>query len=208
VPERRGGTKGARLHDWAYLELADLDAAEYGAAASGVWIRGLLIRRGVAASVTTAVAASVADADLAFFSTWCPAGTRIEALVSVESRRWAIEDSFKTAKNELGRLFHESGTTRPAPGMAGTVMSAGHARLRHDGRDPAPRQRRATPKNNAPPEARDPALIRWSIQESRRIATRLAKQRIDPARVIAWSLWRRAHQAAARQDHIKRKMQR
>jgi len=52
-----------------------------------------------------------------------------------------------------------------------------------------------------------PDLIRWSIQEIRRIATRLAQRRIQPAEVIAWSLWRRAHQAAAQRAHPKRKMQ-
>ena len=50
-------------------------------------------------------------------------------------------------------------------------------------------------------------LIRWSIQEIRRIAHRLARKRIDPAYVIAWSLWRRAHQAAAQKSHIKRRSQ-
>jgi SRSO17 transposase len=39
------GTKGERLYDWAYCELADLDAAEYNEALSAVWTRGLLIRR-------------------------------------------------------------------------------------------------------------------------------------------------------------------
>ena len=39
------GIKGERLYDWAYLRLADLDAADYDAAASGLWTRGLLIRR-------------------------------------------------------------------------------------------------------------------------------------------------------------------
>src|SRR6187397_29955 len=77
------GTKGPRLHDWAYLELADLEAAEYDDGLSGLWTRGLLIRR------------SIADGELAFFSTWCPAGTPIETLVSVEGRRWAIEDAFE-----------------------------------------------------------------------------------------------------------------
>ena len=43
----------------------------------------------------------IADGDLAFFSTWCPAGTSIETLVAVEGHRWAIEDSFETAKNEF-----------------------------------------------------------------------------------------------------------
>ncbi len=50
------------------------------------------------------------------------------------------------------------------------------------------------------PDARDPdtpALIRWSVQEIRRIATRLAQRRIQPAQVIAWPLWRRAHQTVA-----------
>jgi len=45
------------------------------------------------------------------------------------------------------------------------------------------------------------------MQEIRRIATRLARQQIHPAHVIAWSLWRRAHQAAAQQAHFKSKMQ-
>jgi SRSO17 transposase len=90
------GTKGARLHDWVYCELADLDAAEYDEARTGLWTRGLLIRR------------NIADADLAFFSTWCPAGTSIETLVKVEGHRWAIEDSFETAKNELGLDHNET----------------------------------------------------------------------------------------------------
>jgi hypothetical protein len=50
-------------------------------------------------------------------------------------------------------------------------------------------------------------LIRWSIQEIRRIAIRLARKRIKPAHIIAWSLWRRAHQAIARRAHLKEKRQ-
>jgi phosphohistidine phosphatase SixA len=50
-------------------------------------------------------------------------------------------------------------------------------------------------------------LIRWSIQEVRRIAIRLAQRRIKPAHIIAWSTWRRAHQAAAQHAHITRKEQ-
>ena len=90
------GTKGARLHDWAYLELADLDAGDFDATVPGIWTRGLLIRR------------NIADGDLAFFSTWCPIGTSIETLVTVEGHRWAIEDSFETAKNELGLDHNET----------------------------------------------------------------------------------------------------
>ena len=88
------GTKGPRLSDWAYLELADLDADEYRRGATGVWTRGLLIRR------------NIADGECAFFTAWCPAGTTIETLVAVEGRRWAIEGAFETAKTELG-LDHD-----------------------------------------------------------------------------------------------------
>ena len=90
------GTKGARLHDWAYCELADLDANEYDETKSGLWTRGLLIRR------------NISDGDLAYFTTWCPAGTEIQTLVAVEGHRWAIEDSFETTKNELGLDHNES----------------------------------------------------------------------------------------------------
>ena len=91
------GTKGPRLHDWAYLELADLDAGEYNGTLTGKWTRGLLIRRSIAD-----------DDDLAFFSTWCSKGTAMEKLVVVEGHRWAIEDSFETAKNEFGLDHNET----------------------------------------------------------------------------------------------------
>src|SRR5207245_3936956 len=42
------GTKGPRLHDWCYLELADLEVDEYNTANHGLWTRGLLIRRNIA----------------------------------------------------------------------------------------------------------------------------------------------------------------
>ncbi|MCS3716999.1 MULTISPECIES: IS701 family transposase [Bradyrhizobium] len=90
------GTKGPRWHDWTYLELADLDAGEYNDDLAGEWTRGLLIRR------------NIADGSLAFFSTWCPKGTSMQKLVSVEGHRWAIEDSFETAKNELGLDHNET----------------------------------------------------------------------------------------------------
>jgi SRSO17 transposase len=92
------GTKGPRLYDWAYLELADLDAQNFFECRSAqtIWTRGLLIRR------------SLADRELAFFTTWCPKGTPMQMLVEVEGRRWAIEDAFETAKTELGLAQNET----------------------------------------------------------------------------------------------------
>jgi SRSO17 transposase len=90
------GTKGPRLYDWAYLELADLDVSEYSSEQSGLWTRGLLIRR------------TIGDGECAYFTTWCPAGTPIETLVAVEGHRWAVEDGFETAKGELGLDHNET----------------------------------------------------------------------------------------------------
>src|ERR687883_100436 len=89
------GSKGARLYDWAYCELADLEAGEYDSQRTGLWTRCLLIRR------------SLADGKLAF-STWCPAGTEMATLVKVEGHRWAIEDGFEAAKTELGLDHNET----------------------------------------------------------------------------------------------------
>jgi len=97
------GTKGPRLHDWCYLELADLEVEESNDANPGLWTRGLLIRR------------RIADDDLAFFTTWCPAGTSIETLVA---RSKAIGGQSRTVLRPP-RTSSGSITTRADPGMAG-----------------------------------------------------------------------------------------
>src|SRR4051812_48151786 len=192
------GAKGERLFEWAYLELADLEAAEYNQSLSGLWTRGLVIR------------CTIADGELAFFATWCPAGTAMETLVAVEGRRWAIEDGFETAKNELGLDHNE--TRSPAFAGAGLARLAPARRARHaglcDARGHPPQSQHArAPKKQPADDAQEPVLIRWSVHEIRRVVTRLAQRRIQPTAVIAWPLWRRARQAAAQEAHIKSKLQ-
>jgi SRSO17 transposase len=65
-------------------------AAEYDDAHTGRWTRGLLIRR------------NIADGDLAFFATWCPAGTGIETLVKVEGHRWGLKTALRLGGLRLG----------------------------------------------------------------------------------------------------------
>ena len=136
------GTKGPRSYDWAYLELADLDADEYNPALSGTWTRGLLIRR------------DIADGGCAYFSTWCPVGTGIEKSVAVEGRRWAIEDAFETAKTELGLDHNETRSWHGWHRHVSLVMLAYAmlARVRH-------RANRASPPKRAPrlPRTRPPS---------------------------------------------------
>ena len=102
-----------------------------------MWTRGLLIRR------------NIADGDLAFFTTWCPAGTTIQGLVSDEGHRWAIEDSFETTKHELGLDHNE---TRPWHGwhrhvslvmLEFAMMAAIRHRANHI---PPPKRMRTSPR--------------------------------------------------------------
>src|ERR1700758_3880268 len=128
------GTKGPRLHDWCYLELADLDAEEFNGVDQGLWTRGLLIRR------------RIADDDLAFFSTWCPAGTSIATLVAVEGHRWAIEDSFETAKNEFGLDHNESRSWHGWHPHVSLVMLAFAmmAAIQHQANKPTPKKTKSS----------------------------------------------------------------
>jgi SRSO17 transposase len=134
------GTKGARLYDWAYCELADLESAEYDERRPGLWTRGLLIRR------------NLADGEFAFFSTWCPAGTSITTLVKVEGHRWAIEDSFETAKNELGLDHNETRSWHGWHRHVSLVMLAFAmmAAIRHRANTMAPPKRKSRVRRTAP----------------------------------------------------------
>ncbi len=111
----------------------------------------------------------------AYFTTWCPAGTPLATLVAVEGRRWSIEEAFETAKTELGHAHNET----PLLAWMASARQPGDAGLRPAGGDPPSRQR-AAPKKPSPAETARP-LIRWSVQEIRRLAMRLA-QTSHPAR--------------------------
>jgi Transposase DDE domain len=116
--------------------------------------------------------------------------------VAGEGHRWAIEDSFKTAKNGFGLDHNESRSWHGWHRHVSLVMLAFAmmAAIRHRANPPPPKKRNVLPRQNQ--GTATTTLIRWSIQEIRRIAIRLARDRIQPAHVVAWSLWRSAHQAA------------
>jgi len=83
--------------------------------------------------------------------------------------------------------------------LAFAMMAAIRCRANSDGAAPE-----KTPDDMA---VENVDLIRWSVQEVRRIAARLASCRIWPAYIIAWSNRRRAHQAATMDAHIKKLVQ-
>jgi SRSO17 transposase len=75
------GAKGPRLYDWVRVPIRPLsEPGRY-------W---LLIRR------------SLTDGELAHYLCFCPPDASLTDLVAVAGRRWAIEESFQTAKGEVG----------------------------------------------------------------------------------------------------------
>jgi SRSO17 transposase len=91
----------------------------------------------------------------------------------IEGHRWAIEDSFETAKNELGLDHNKTRSWHGWHRHVSLVMLALMAAIRH-------RANSTTPKKETRDKRPAQLLIRWSVQEIRRIAIRLAQRRIGP----------------------------
>ncbi|MEV0404041.1 IS701 family transposase, partial [Actinoallomurus sp. NPDC050550] len=83
------GAKGPRLYDWALATLPPhSDDLLGGPDARQRW---LLVRRSISE-----------PEELAFYLCYGPAGTPIAELIRVAGARWAIEECFQAAKNEVG----------------------------------------------------------------------------------------------------------
>jgi SRSO17 transposase len=75
------GAKGPRIYDWARIPIRPLSQP------GRYW---LLVRR------------RLSDGELAHYLCFCPPEASLADLVAVAGRRWAIEESFETAKGEVG----------------------------------------------------------------------------------------------------------
>jgi SRSO17 transposase len=82
------GSKGERLYDWARLRLTRLQQPP--------WDHWLLIRR-----------SRKDPKNLAYYVVFGPDRTTLATLARVAGRRWAIEESFEVAKQEVGLADYE-----------------------------------------------------------------------------------------------------
>jgi SRSO17 transposase len=83
------GAKGDRLYDWAVAELPVYDDTT-----PPGWQRHLLVRRQITSGDI--------EPELAYYLCFAPTGTIDDELIRVAGARWAIEECFQTAKNEVG----------------------------------------------------------------------------------------------------------
>jgi SRSO17 transposase len=127
--------------------------------------------------------------ELAFYRCWSPEPVALRQLVIVAGRRWTIEESFQAAKTELGLDQHQH-RRWTAWHRWTTLVIAAHAFLAA-----------ATTLCTANAEG----LIPITVNELRRLFHDLViKPVASIAAVIAWSVFRRRHQDAARTSHYER----
>jgi SRSO17 transposase len=82
------GSKGERLYGWARLRLTRLQQPP--------WDHWLLVRR-----------SRKDPKDLAYYVVFGPARTTLATLARVAGRRWAVEECFEVAKQEVGLADYE-----------------------------------------------------------------------------------------------------
>jgi SRSO17 transposase len=180
--ERRSagkGSKGPRYYSWAWLGLdaePDPDTGEV----TDTGEHHLLIRR------------NDDTGELAYHRCWTPGPVSMPTLVRVAGQRWRVEENFQAAKGLVGLDQHQVRRWRSWHRWTTLAMLA-HAFLAVA--TAIEREHTATPTG----------LIELTVNEFRRLFDALllaAKPTLDT--LLAWSTWRRRHQARARDCHYRR----
>ncbi len=169
------GAKGRRDYDWAWVAVVP-PADE---ATGSHW---LLIRR------------RITDGELAFYRCYAPTRVALPTLVRVAGTRWAVECCFQNAKGAVGLDQHQVRRWDSWHRYTTLVMLA-HAILTVI----AVRERQRRPSGQ-------PGLIPLTVNEIRRLFAKLISHNTRPHSFhLAWSKWRRTHQARARTSHYRRR---
>ena len=137
-----------------------------------------------------------ATGELAFYHCWTPRPVSLATLVRIAGRRWTIEERFQTAKGLVGLDQHQVRRWRSWYRWTTLAMLA-HAFLVVAAL--ADRTRHTSPSGMIP-------LTCNEIQHL--FATLLARPAGDLGHRLAWSVWRRRHQARARTCHYQRQANR
>jgi SRSO17 transposase len=135
----------------------------------------------------------ISDGELAFYRCWSPRPVGLPALVRVAGIRWSIETCFQTGKGAVGLDQHQVRRwdswyryiTLVMFAHAILTVIAARERIRHQG-------------------GHD--LIPLTVPEVRRLFAKLITSAAHGLKHwLAWSQWRRRHQARARQSHYQRR---
>ena len=179
------GAKGPRWYDWALVEATDAAVTE------GTGPNWLLIRR------------RISDGEYAFYRAHAPRPVPLTELVRVAGIRWKIEESFAGGK-ELTALDEHQVRGWTSWRRWTVLAMLAHAFLSVlTTSQPILQPPAAT---GAPVTDQSLAgLIPLTRNEIRRMFTGLTATLESVTSQMAWSLWRRHHQAVARACHFKRR---
>jgi len=181
------GSKGPRYYDWAYLATASRR-------------HHLLIRR------------SISTGELAYYYAFVPEHyvCSLTDLVKVAGTRWAVEDDFQDSKQATaldgtqvrGYRAWKRHVTLVMAAYALLVVTAVVARAAH----PAA----VLPEHDEQPAPADCGMIALTVPEIQRLLPALLpahdRGNKDVDSSLAWSTWRRRHQARARWYHYRRRL--
>ena len=169
------GSKGHRYYSWAWISVLPEDPAD------DTGHHHVLIRR----NDTTG--------ELAYHRCYSPRPVPLSTLVTVAGQRWRVEESFQAAKTLTGLDQHQVRRWTSWHRWTTLAMLA-HAFLA---------VATAVERDQTPTPV---GLIELTVNEFRRLFDALlltTRHTLD--RLLAWSRWRRRHQARARDSHYKRR---
>ena len=186
------GSKGLRLYEWARIALSSTAAPGF-----EHW---LLIRR------------SRREPDKrAYYFAFAPVGVSLGELAGAAGLRWTIEECFERAKDDLG--------SRPLRGALLAWVAQTHEPVPGGRGLPGPVGRRPTPSHVGQSERKESggpsgrlmslAALLPTVPEIRYLLARLLlRPPIRTRFIMAWSIWRRQHQAKAAAAHYRRQVKR
>ena len=132
----------------------------------------------------------IGDGELAFYRCHAPTRTSLPTLVRVAGTRWAVETCFQNAKGALGLDQHQVRRWDSWHRYTTLIMFAA-----------AILTAIAATERRRPTEA---GLIALTVTEIRRLFAKLITTITRPTDFyLAWSRWRRIHQARARASHYR-----
>lgn len=169
------GAKGYRDYDWAWIPVIPPVDEADG-------FHWLLVRR------------RLTDGELAFYRCYSPTRLGLPALVRVAGTRWAVECCFQNAKTTVGLDQHQVRRWDSWHRYTTLVMLA-HAILTVI----AVSERQRHPRGAL-------GQVMLTANEIRRLFAKLITNIARPGSFyLAWSRWRRTHQARAKASHYRRR---
>ena len=204
------GAKGPRLYDWMRIELSSPETEG--------WQHWLVVRQSISTS-------GAKPPDQAFFLVFARTGTPLIEMAEAIGGRWSIEQCFEVGKGEVGlddyevRSWHGWYRHVTLCLLAQAfltilrIQSEGSETCHQEGKEngtegttPAPEQ---TQDQQEPSRANFdlPVMVPLTLPEVRRLFYYLIE--VPPFSSLyhlAWSCWRRMHQATAQLYHYKRRI--